>query len=102
MHACSTFRWIAVALGAALPLAWALPAGAQNPDRGRGLYENHCLDCHYERIHRRDPARSLVRSYAGLQAEVARRAELTRHRYSVADLDDIAEYLNRSHYRFAR
>ena len=41
--------------------AIALPSHAQDADRGKLLYETHCLSCHYERIHKRDPARSLVR-----------------------------------------
>jgi mono/diheme cytochrome c family protein len=86
----------------AIALLLAAPAMAQDAGRGRLLYETHCLACHYERIHKRDPARSLVRSYTGLQAEVARRAELTKQTFPIGDLEDIAEYLNRSHYRFER
>lgn len=77
-------------------------AGAQSLERGKALYETHCVECHYERIHKRDPARSLVRSLPQLQEEVARRAELTKGRFTLSDLDEIAEYLNRSHYRFTR
>jgi cytochrome c len=77
-----------------------LSALAQDAQRGRQLYEIHCLSCHYERIHKRDPSRSLVRSLPGLRVEVARRAEQVTPRLSIEDLDDIAEYLNRSHYRF--
>ena len=73
---------------------------AQDAERGRQIYETHCLSCHYERIHKRDPSRSLVRSLTGLRVEVARRAEQVTPRLSIEDLDDIAEYLNRSHYRF--
>ena len=87
---------IAVALMAALP-AW-----AQDAQRGKALYETHCLSCHYERIHKRDPARSLIHSNAQLRVEVANRAALTKQRFTIEDLDDIAEYLNRSHYRLAR
>jgi len=86
---------ILIALGA-------LPAAAQDAERGRALYETHCLECHYERIHKRDPARSLVRSHAGLREEVAKRAALTKRRFTVEDLDDIAEYLDRSHYKFQK
>jgi mono/diheme cytochrome c family protein len=88
---------------AALLVALALPgtpARAQDAARGKALYETHCLACHYERIHKRDRSRSLVQSMAQLRAEVARRAELTKRRFSVEDADDIAEYLNQSHYRF--
>jgi len=76
------------------------PALAQDAARGKALYETHCLTCHYERIHKRDPSRSLVRTLPQLRVEVARRAELTKRRFSVEDLEDIAEYLNQSHYRF--
>jgi mono/diheme cytochrome c family protein len=78
----------------------ALPAPAQDAGRGKALYELHCLSCHYERIHNRDPSRSLVRSYAQLRTEVANRATLTKQHFTPKDLDDIAEYLNQSHYRF--
>jgi len=85
-----------------LALAFAAPAWPQDARRGKALYELHCLTCHYERIHDRDPARSLVGSRTQLRAEVARRALLTRQRFTNEDLDDIAEYLNRSHYKLKR
>lgn len=90
---------------AAAGLLLALAAGAaaaQDAGRGQALYETHCLECHYERIHRRDPSRSLVKTWVQLQAEVARRAESTKRRFSPDEIEDIAAYLNRSHYRMAR
>ena len=86
----------------AIALFVVLPASAQDAQRGKLLYETHCLACHYERIHKRDPSRSLIRSQAQLRIEVAQRAALTKQRFAVEDLDDIAEYLNRSHYRFRK
>ena len=80
----------------------ALPAWAQDAQRGKALYETHCLTCHYERIHKRDPSRSLVATLAQLRLEVAQRAASTGQRFTIEDLDDIAEYLNRSHYRLAK
>jgi len=80
----------------------ALPAWAQDARRGQALYELHCLTCHYESIHKRDPSRSPVKSQAQLRAEVEQRAALTGRRFTAEDLDDIAEYLNRSHYRLAK
>ena len=79
-----------------------LPAWAQDAQRGAALYDTHCLSCHYERIHKRDPARSLVKTMAQLRLEVAQRAASTGHRFTLEDLDDIAEYLNRSHYRLTK
>ena len=76
-----------------------MPAWAQDAQRGKALYETHCLTCHYERIHKRDRSRSLVRSLAQLRVEVAQRAAQTTQRFTIEDLDDIAEYLNRTHYR---
>jgi mono/diheme cytochrome c family protein len=89
---------------ALLALLWLLVPAAQAQDarRGAALYETHCLACHYERIHKRDPARSLVRSLAQLRVEVAQRAALIAQRLSPDDLDDVAEYLNRSHYRLEK
>ena len=78
------------------------PAYAQDAQRGKLLYETHCLACHYERIHKRDPSRSLIKSESQLRVEVAQRAALTTQRFSAADLDEIAEYLNRTHYRLAK
>ncbi len=75
---------------------------AQDAQRGKLLYETHCLACHYERIHKRDPSRSLVRTSPQLRLEVAQRAANTGQRFTLGDLDDIAEYLNRTHYKFRK
>jgi mono/diheme cytochrome c family protein len=95
--------FIRICAGAVLGALFALPAAAQDPGRGQELYELHCLTCHYERIHKRDPSRSTVRSYTQLRVEVANRAALVvKQQFSTQDLDAIAEYLNRSHYKFER
>jgi mono/diheme cytochrome c family protein len=86
----------------ALLLAFALPAAAADASRGRMLYQTHCLSCHYERLHERPRERSRVHSLAALRIEVAERAVLTGRPFTFEDLDDIAEYLNRSHYDFQR
>ena len=82
--------------------AIALPAEAQDAGRGKLLYETHCLSCHYERIHKRDPARSTVRSNTALRLEVGRWSAQAKRPFTIQDLDDIAEYLDRSHYRFGK
>ena len=91
-------RIISIAAVAAV----SLPAAAQDAARGKLLYEAYCLGCHYERIHNRERSRSLVRTLPQLKAEVAKRAELTGQRFSIDDLEDIAEYLNRSHYQLEK
>jgi len=92
----------AAAMLAAFALSVSWSAQAQDPERGRQLYENHCLACHYERIHKRDPARSLIDSLTDLQLEVARRAALVGQRLAIEDQNDIVEYLNRTHYRLKK
>lgn len=79
-----------------------LPAIAQDAAQGRALYETHCLACHYERIHKRDPSRSLVKTHADLRVEVAKRAALTGRAFTARELDDISEYLDRSHYKLQK
>ncbi len=89
--------------GVLLALAFAaFPAAAQDAVRGRQLYETHCGGCHYERVHERAHERRLVKSLAELRVEVVRRAQQTRQRFTIEDLDDLAEYLNRSHYKFEK
>jgi mono/diheme cytochrome c family protein len=85
-----------------LLLAWALPAAAQDADRGRVLYETFCMTCHYERVHERSRERSAVKSYADVRKQAARWSERTRMRFTPEDVDDVAEYLNRSHYKFQK
>jgi len=85
-----------------LLLATAHPVAAQDPSRGQKLYETQCGGCHYERIHRRDRARSSIKSLVDLRIEVARWAQQAKHSFTLEDLDDIAAYLDRTHYRFTR
>ena len=80
----------------------ALPAVAQDAGRGKLLYETHCGECHYERVHQRDRAKSSIKSWSDLRDEVALRAGQTKRPFTLEDLEDIAEYLNRSHYRLTR
>ncbi|MDX1375497.1 MAG: hypothetical protein R3357_08050 [Burkholderiales bacterium] len=85
-------------------LAAPFGAAAQAPDaaRGKRLYETHCGGCHSERLHARPRERSRVHSLTELRSEVAARAALTGRPFTLVDLDDIAEYLNRSHYGFEK
>jgi mono/diheme cytochrome c family protein len=80
----------------------ALPAAAQDAARGKLLYETQCGGCHYERVHQRGPDKSRVKTLSDLRDEVARRAALTGRPFTLEDLADVAEYLNRSHYRLQR
>jgi mono/diheme cytochrome c family protein len=76
-----------------------LPVHAQDAERGRLLYETYCGDCHYERVHDRAPDRSKIHTLSDLRTMVAAWAPMTKLRFTPADVDDVAEYLNRSHYK---
>ena len=78
-------------------LGLALPAAAQDAARGKLLYETHCGGCHYERVH--DRLRTDIRDLQDLRAQVARWAPQTGRSFTPAELADIVEYLNVSHYR---
>jgi mono/diheme cytochrome c family protein len=73
-------------------------ASAQDPARGRVLYETHCGICHYERVHQR--LRPAVKDLSDLRDMVARWAPQTKRTYTLDELEDIVQYLNESHYRF--
>ena len=87
-------------LMASLLMLLLAPVSAQDAGRGRLLYETHCGGCHYERVHERPRERLRVRSLAQLRDEVALRAAQTGRPFTLEDLADLTEYLNRSHYRF--
>ncbi len=73
---------------------------AADAEKGRLLYETHCGGCHYERVH--DRKASTIDRLARLQAEVAKWAEQTGRRFTPAEIEDIAEHLNRTHYRLEK
>ena len=75
-------------------------ASAADPQQGRALYETNCGGCHYERVHQRKTTR--IKTFAQLKEEIARWAFHANRTLSPAELDDIAEYLDRSHYRPAK
>lgn len=80
----------------------ALAAQAQDPERGRLLYDTYCGDCHYERVHQRPRERSAVRTLEDLRDIVALRAPMTKYAFSLDDREDIVAYLNRSHYKLPK
>jgi hypothetical protein len=91
-------RFFCVLLLAALSMS----ARAQDVERGRVLYETYCGDCHYERVHQRSPENSRIRTLSDLRDMVARRAPLTKFRFSLDDMEDVVQYLNRTHYKLEK
>ena len=73
---------------------------ANDAPHGRLLYETHCGGCHYEKLHTRKSTR--IDTLAALKSEVTRWNLQTSRRFTPAEVDDVADYLNRSHYRLGK
>ena len=79
----------------------ALPAAAAevpNLERGRALYENHCVVCHTPKVHRR--SHRAVADMAALRAIVKVWVEEQNLRWSPEDIEDVVSYVNRAYYRY--
>lgn len=77
-----------------------MQALAADPQQGKVLYETYCGTCHYEKLHERKA--TLIDTFAALKVQVAKWSPQVNRSFSPAELDDIAEYLNQSHYRIAK
>jgi len=98
-----TIRAVSAAvLGAALAgcAAGGNVADVRNFERGRALYENHCVVCHTAKVHRRVPQ-------LPVDAEELRLIVLTWVRYEGLqwgreEVDDVVYYVNRTYYQFEK
>ena len=92
--------WIrmAVALAGALMLAASLSANAQDPARGKELYETRCVGCHSKSVHNR--ASRKARDFEGVRAEVSRWNRELGGVWRAEEVDDVSVYLNERYYKF--
>jgi mono/diheme cytochrome c family protein len=94
--------WAALA-GAAtvLALSAAAPAVvAADKERGRILYENHCVVCHTPKVHSR-PNR-IPLTVDELRQIVANWAKEENLRWSNEEINDVVWYLNTTRYRYTQ
>ena len=77
-----------------------LTALAQDVSRGVLLYETHCAACHREGLH--DRRNSVVKSYADLRFQVERWTKQTGRSFTRAEVEDLIEFLDASHYQLDR
>jgi mono/diheme cytochrome c family protein len=75
------------------------PAHVEAFDRGRALYENHCMECHESWAHAREGRR--VNSKNALRQRVAGWSMHIGLGWSDEEIDDVADYLDRNFYHFA-
>jgi mono/diheme cytochrome c family protein len=78
----------------------AYAAEMPNLERGRALYENHCMACHTAKVHRRVPP--LPISADDLRSIVRVWAEEQKLRWGREEIEDVVHYLDRVHYRFEK
>ena len=70
---------------------------AADVQRGRLLYETHCVACHTAQAHWRD--KHIVRSWADLLYQVSRMQKNVGQDWSSSEIGDVAAYLNQQFYR---
>lgn len=68
------------------------------PSRGQLLYETHCIACHTTQMHWRD--RKSAKDWPGLRRVVRRWQGELQLRWTDADIDEVARYLNQRYYRY--
>jgi mono/diheme cytochrome c family protein len=83
----------------ALP-AWSGSQPLPDLERGRALYQNHCVVCHTSKVHRREPP--LPITLDELRAIVTLWAKEEGLPWRRDEIEDVVQYLDRAHYRFAK
>ena len=92
--------WIrtVAALAGALVLAAPTAASAQDPVRGKELYETRCVGCHSKSVHNR--ASRKANSFEAVRAEVSRWNKELGGAWKTEEIDDVTVYLNERYYKF--
>lgn len=90
---CNSALLLCMVLGLVMQVARSEPTSF---DRGRLLYENHCLDCHESQVHIR--TRHSVRSVGDLYRTVARWSDHLQLRWQPSEMNDVTHYLYRTYY----
>lgn len=89
---------LALAALAAAPALGAAGGTMVEPERGRALYEVHCLGCHGQSVHSRE--KRAATDFESIRGWVVRWNETIGARWDAGEIDDVAAYLNRTYYRY--
>jgi mono/diheme cytochrome c family protein len=73
-------------------------AGLADAERGRLLYENHCLSCHESNVHIRET--QAARSLAAVRAAIERWQAVGNLGWGTEEVADVAAYLNATWYHY--
>ena len=81
-------------------LVGAFPADGQAADteRGKMLYENHCMSCHESVLHIREDRRA--KALGEIYWQTTRWAVMQQLEWRYDDVRDVAQYLNNQFYKF--
>jgi mono/diheme cytochrome c family protein len=93
-----SLRFPAAVFGVIVLVGFATTATAEEFSRGQALYENHCQSCHEDWAHTRNKHK--VTSMGELHKRVAAWSVHAGLDWSVEDVGDVADYLDRNFYRF--
>ncbi len=88
---------MATSLAAASWNAGSWDALGAEAERGRLLYDTHCIACHDTRVHKRDS--KIATNYDEIRAQVLRWQSNTFLRWSTSDIDAVTTYLARTFYK---
>jgi mono/diheme cytochrome c family protein len=88
---------LAVAIALEMVALHSVAFGA-DAERGRALYENHCIVCHTSKVHRREPR--LAADSAQLNRIVTNWQAEQGLRWSREEIDDVVYYLKLTQYNY--
>jgi mono/diheme cytochrome c family protein len=77
---------------------WCSAPGMADTERGRLLYENHCMSCHESVLHIREKRKAA--NPAELRAAIGRWAAELGLAWQEAEAEDVYKYLNSRYYKF--
>jgi mono/diheme cytochrome c family protein len=83
---------------AALSIASQPAALGADAERGRALYENHCVVCHTSKVHKREPR--VAANAAQLYTIVDNWQKEVGLRWSREEIDDVVYFLKLTQYNF--
>jgi len=88
--------WMAATASAAIS-GLSVCSAAEEFDRGRALYENHCQSCHEALAHTRE--NHVVKTVQGLRQRVWSWSVHSGLNWRDDEIDDVTRYLNRRFYQ---
>lgn len=95
-----TYRLLALAALLLSPSGVISAAAAEDVERGRMLYENHCVSCHESVVHVRDDHKA--KSLGEVNWQIARWATERRLEWRYDEVRDVSRYLNARFYQFPK